>query len=558
MLKSLHIENIAVIEKTDIDLSDGFNTLTGETGAGKSIVIDSINAVLGERTSKDLIRNGCDKANVTALFCNLSDAAISSLNENGYNVDDEGNLLITRTLNINGNGVIKINGVSATASVLKIIGKNLVNIHGQHDNQSLLNPDLHYLYVDKVAENEEILREYYDEFKHLNFLRRELSSANMNEDEKLRRKSLLEFQIDELINADIKVGEVVTLKEQLRIADNYTKVMSVLNGAHSALSGSDDKDGAVSVIKNVKSDIDSLNLKDFESSVQLLDETVLALEDITADIRKYLNNSSLGELDSDKIGERLDLLHRLMLKYGNSEEAMLEFLTKAQEELKIIELTDEKVLYFSEELDKSTERLIDLGDKLTESRVAAAENLSKSVTDVLLYLNMPDVEFSVKCDKGRYTKYGCDCIEFMIKTNAGETEKPLQKIASGGELSRVMLAIKSVLADKDDVDTLIFDEIDSGISGRAADKVGIQLKRVSNNRQVICVTHLAQIAAFGDSHFLIEKTVDKGRTYTSVSRLFGDSRIEEIARIMSGTDMTDNLYNSAKELLDRSSIYENL
>ena len=558
MLKSLHIENIAVIEKTDIDLSDGFNTLTGETGAGKSIVIDSINAVLGERTSKDLIRNGCDKANVTALFCNLSEAAISSLNENGYNVDDEGNLLITRTLNINGNGVIKINGVSATASVLKIIGKNLVNIHGQHDNQSLLNPDLHYLYVDKVAENEEILREYYDEFKHLNFLRRELSSANMNEDEKLRRKSLLEFQIDELINADIKVGEVVTLKEQLRIADNYTKVMSVLNGAHSALSGSDDKDGAVSVIKNVKLDIDSLNLKDFESSVQLLDETVLALEDITADIRKYLNNSSLGELDSDKIGERLDLLHRLMLKYGNSEEAMLEFLTKAQEELKIIELTDEKVLYFSEELDKSTERLIDLGDKLTESRIAAAENLSKSVTDVLLYLNMPDVEFSVKCDKGRYTKYGCDRIEFMIKTNAGETEKPLQKIASGGELSRVMLAIKSVLADKDDVDTLIFDEIDSGISGRAADKVGIQLKRVSNNRQVICVTHLAQIAAFGDSHFLIEKTVDKGRTYTSVSRLFGDSRIEEIARIMSGTDMTDNLYNSAKELLDRSSIYENL
>ncbi len=558
MLKSLHIENIAVIEKTDIDLSDGFNTLTGETGAGKSIVIDSINAVLGERTSKDLIRNGCDKANVTALFCNLSDTAISSLNENGYNVDDEGNLLITRTLNINGNGVIKINGVSATASVLKIIGKNLVNIHGQHDNQSLLNPDLHYLYVDKVAENEEILREYYDEFKHLNFLRRELSSANMNEDEKLRRKSLLEFQIDELINADIKVGEVVTLKEQLRIADNYTKVMSVLNGAHSALSGSDDKDGAVSVIKNVKSDIDSLNLKDFESSVQLLDETVLALEDITAGIRKYLNNSSLGELDSDKIGERLDLLHRLMLKYGNSEEAMLEFLTKAQEELKFIELTDEKVLYFSEELDKSTERLIDLGDKLTESRVAAAENLSKSVTDVLLYLNMPDVEFSVKCDKGRYTKYGCDCIEFMIKTNAGETEKPLQKIASGGELSRVMLAIKSVLANKDDVDTLIFDEIDSGISGRAADKVGIQLKRVSNNRQVICVTHLAQIAAFGDSHFLIEKTVDKGRTYTSVSRLFGDSRIEEIARIMSGTDMTDNLYNSAKELLDRSSIYENL
>ena len=247
-----------------------------------------------------------------------------------------------------------------------------------------------------------------------------------------------------------------------------------------------------------------------------------------------------------------------MLKYGNSEEAMLEFLNKAQDELKDIELSDEKVLYLSEELDKSTERLIDFGDKLTKSRVAAAQNFSKAVTDVLLYLNMPDVEFSVKCEKGRYTRVGCDVIEFMIKTNAGETEKPLHKIASGGELSRVMLAIKSVLAEKDDVDTLIFDEIDSGISGRAADKVGIQLKKVSKNRQVICVTHLAQIAAFGDSHFLIEKTVDNGRTYTAVSLLSGDSRIEEIARIMSGTDMTDNLYNSAKELLDRSSIYENL
>ena len=558
MLKSLHIENIAVIEKTDIDLSYGFNTLTGETGAGKSIVIDSINAVLGERTSKDLIRNGCDKASVSALFCDLSDTAIAVLCENGYDVDEDGNLLIVRTLSANGNGVIKINGVNATASVLKIIGKHLVNIHGQHDNQSLLNPDFHYLYVDMLAENENILKEYYEEFKHLNVIRKELSSANMDEDEKARRKSLLEFQIDELINADIKIGEVAALKEQLRIADNYSKVMSVLNSAHSALTGTDDTDGAVSVINNVKSDIASLSLKDLESSIGKLDETVLALEDITAEIRKYINNSSLGELDSDKIGERLDILHRLMLKYGNSEEAMLEFLNKAQDELKDIELSDEKVLYLSEELDKSTERLIDFGDKLTKSRVIAAQNFSKAVTDVLLYLNMPDVEFSVKCEKGRYTKVGCDVIEFMIKTNAGETEKPLHKIASGGELSRVMLAIKSVLAEKDDVDTLIFDEIDSGISGRAADKVGIQLKKVSKNRQVICVTHLAQIAAFGDSHFLIEKTVDNGRTYTAVSLLSGDSRIEEIARIMSGTDMTDNLYNSAKELLDRSSIYENL
>lgn len=558
MLKSLHIENIAVIEKTDIDLSLGFNTLTGETGAGKSIVIDSINAVLGERTSKDLIRNGCDKASVSALFCGLSDVCINLIRENGYDVDDEGNLLIVRTLSLSGNGSVKINGAPATASVLKAISKHLVNIHGQHDNQSLLNPDLHFTYIDKVAENEEILKEYYEEFKKLNSIRKELSLVETDEDEKLRRKSLLEFQIEELKNADIKIGESASLKEQLKIADNFNKMMSALSSAHTLLTGTDDTDGAVSMINNAKSEVGSLDIKELDSTIQKLDEALFSLEEVCGNIRRFTDNSSLKDLDSEKISNRLDLLHRLMLKYGNSEEAMLEFLRKAEKEIKDIELSDEKAKQLEDELDKSTERLIELGDKLTNSRLDAAKSFSSEVTKVLSYLNMPDVEFSVKREKGRYTKFGCDVIEFMIRTNAGENEKPLHKIASGGELSRTMLAIKSVLAKKDDVDTLIFDEIDSGISGRAADKVGVQLKRVSENRQVICVTHLAQIAAFGDSHFLIEKTVSNGRTYTDVSLLSGDKRIEEIARIMSGTDITDNLYNSAKELLDRSSIYENL
>ncbi|MBQ8203331.1 MAG: DNA repair protein RecN [Clostridia bacterium] len=558
MLKSLHIENIAVIEKTDIDLSAGFNTLTGETGAGKSIVIDSINAVLGERTSKDLIRNGCDKASVSALFCNLSDVSINALKENGYDVDEDGNLLIIRTLSLNGNGSVKINGAPATASVLKIIGKYLVNIHGQHDNQSLLNPDLHFTYIDKLAENDKLLSEYYEEFRQLNSIRKELNSVETDEEEKQRRKSLLEFQIEELRNADIKIGESDELRAQLKIADNYNKMMSALSNAHAYLSGSDDSDGASSLINNAKVEVSSLDIRELDSTVQTLDEALFALEEVSVNIRRFTDNSSLKELDSEKLGQRLDLLRRLMLKYGNSEEAMLVSLQKYEEELKNIELSDERAKHLEEELDKSTERLIELGDKLTQSRLAAAKKFSKAVTDVLLYLNMPDVEFSVKREKGRYTKFGCDVIEFMIKTNAGETEKPLHKIASGGELSRTMLAIKSVLAEKDDVDTLIFDEIDSGISGRAADKVGVQLKRVSDSRQVICVTHLAQIAAFGDSHLLIEKTVNNGRTYTDVSLLSGDRRIEEIARIMSGTDMTDNLYNSAKELLDRSSIYENL
>ncbi len=558
MLKSLHIENIAVIEKTDIDLSEGFNTLTGETGAGKSIVIDSINAVLGERTSKDLIRNGCDKASVSALFCGLSDVCVSLLNENGYDVDEDGNLLIVRTLSLNGNGSVKINGAPATTSVLKNISKHLVNIHGQHDNQSLLNADTHFLYIDKIAENSRLLDEYYNEFKKLNSIRKELSAVEDDEDEKLRKKSLLEFQIAELENADIKVGEADELKEQLKIADNYNKMMSALSMAHTLLNGTDDSDGATSMVNNVKSEVASLNIKDLDSTVQKLDEALFALEEVSVDIRRFTDNSSLKDLDSEKIGHRLDLLHRLMLKYGNSEEIMLDFLEKSKKELKDIELSDEKARLLEEELDKSTSRLIELGDKLTESRLKAAYKFSSEVTEVLSYLNMPEVVFSVKREKGRYTKYGCDVIEFMIKTNAGENEKPLHKIASGGELSRTMLAIKSVLAHRDDVDTLIFDEIDSGISGRAADRVGLQLKKVSDSRQVICVTHLAQIAAFGDSHFLIEKTVNNGRTYTDVSLLSGDKRIEEIARIMSGTDMTDNLYNSAKELLDRSSIYENL
>ena len=558
MLKSLHIENIAVIEKTDIDLSLGFNTLTGETGAGKSIVIDSINAVLGERTSKDLIRNGCDKASVSALFCGLSDVCINLIRENGYDVDEEGNLLIVRTLSLSGNGSVKINGAPATASVLKAISKHLVNIHGQHDNQSLLNPDLHFTYIDKIAENEKILKEYYEEFKKLNSIRKELSLVETDEDEKLRRKSLLEFQIEELRNADIKIGESASLKEQLKIADNFNKMMCALSSAHTLLTGTDDVDGAVSMINNAKSEVGSLDIKELDDTLQKLDEALFSLEEVCGNIRRFTDNSSLKDLDSEKISNRLDLLHRLMLKYGNSEEAMLEFLAKAEKEIKDIELSDEKAKQLECELDKSTERLIELGDKLTSSRLNAAKSFSSEVTKVLSYLNMPDVEFSVKREKGRYTKFGCDVIEFMIRTNAGENEKPLHKIASGGELSRTMLAIKSVLAKKDDVDTLIFDEIDSGISGRAADKVGVQLKRVSENRQVICVTHLAQIAAFGDSHFLIEKTVSNGRTYTDVSLLSGDKRIEEIARIMSGTDITDNLYNSAKELLDRSSIYENL
>lgn len=551
MIKSLHIENIAVIEKTDIDFDIGFNVLTGETGAGKSIIIDAINAVLGERTSKDLIRAGCDKAVVSALFCDLSHEAKSLLCDNGFEADDDGNVFITRTLTLSG-GSIKINGRPATATVLKEVSKNLINIHGQHDNQRLLDPDNYYVYLDMIAENDGIQQEYYDEFKHFNTVHRELNAQETDEGEKLRRTEILKYQIKELEEADITVGEFEDIKRKLTVAENYEKTVAALNDAAYCLYGSENTDGAISLVRNAQKYIDSVKNNDFFLLLERLAETLAGLEDVSVQIRAFTNSDVYRDLDSDKLRERLDTLHRLMLKYGNDEQKMIDFLENARAELNKIVCSDKRIQELSAELDASTERLISLGEKLTATRKAAAESFSRQVSEVLTLLDMPNVRFKINVNRDRYTRHGCDAVEFLISANAGESVKPLHKIASGGELSRTMLAIKSVLADKDDVDTLIFDEIDTGISGRAADKVGLQLGKVANGRQVICVTHLAQIAAHAKNHLLIEKNVQNDRTYTNVSSLDYEQRISEIARIMSGTDLTENLYNSAKELLDRS------
>lgn len=551
MIKSLHIENIAVIEKTDIDFENGFNVLTGETGAGKSIIIDAINAVLGERTSKDLIRAGCDKAVVSAVFGDLSAISKSLITDNGYELDCDGNLLITRVLTLGG-GSIKINGRPATATVLKDIAKNLINIHGQHDNQRLLDPDNYYIYLDLIAENQVERQKYYNEFKHFNSVRRELNAQETDEGEKLRRSEILQYQIKELEEADINVGEFTDIKRKLAIAENYEKTVVCLNDAAFCLDGSENADGAVSLVRNAQKYIDSAKNDEFSTLGARLAEALANLQDISAEIRAFTDSDLYRDLDADKLRERLDTLHRLMLKYGNDEQKMLDFLENARTELDKIVCSDKRIAELGAELDASTERLISLGEKLTETRIKAAKQFSKQVSEVLCGLDMPNVQFAINVNKDRYSKHGCDAVEFLISANAGESVKPLHKIASGGELSRIMLAIKSVLADKDDVDTLIFDEIDTGISGRAADKVGLQLQRVADNRQVICVTHLAQIAAYAENHLLIEKSVSNDRTYTSVTSLDYDSKIREIARIMSGTEMTKNLYNSAKELLDRS------
>ncbi len=553
MLKFLHIENIAVIEQTDIEFKEGFNVLTGETGAGKSILIDAINAVLGERTSKDLIRTGCDTAVVSAVFGDLDSETLEVLSDNNISPDEDGNIIINRKLSLSGKGLIKVNNIPVTATLLREIAKNLINIHGQHDNQALLNPEKHLGFIDAVADNGKLLEEYYSEFRLLNSIRKELLSLQMDEDEKARKIDLLKYQINELETANIKLGELTDLKQKLNIANNFEKTYKALSATDYLLSGNDDNDGALSQISSSIKYLSSLG-SDFENSYSKLNEALNLLEDARADISQFLGNSEFLELDPNEINQRLDFLSRLMVKYGSSEEEMLEFLQRAKLELENITLSDKKIMELSSSLEESKLRLIEKAKKLTDSRIIAANKFSKDVCNTLEYLNMPNVKFVTDIKQGKYQKNGCDTAEFLISANDGESLKPLIKIASGGELSRVMLSIKSVLLDKDNVGTMIFDEIDTGISGYAAGKVATQLKNVAKARQVICVTHLAQIAAVADEHLLIEKTSNEGHTFTNVTSLSYEDKISEIARIMSGTELTENLYNSAKELIDRSKI----
>lgn len=552
MLKFLHIENIAVIERSDIEFSPGFNVLTGETGAGKSIVIDSINAVLGERTSRELIRAGCDTAEVSAVFGELDNATAAALSDIGVVPDDDGNIVIRRRLSAAGKGLIKLNDRPVTATELKEVGRHLVNIHGQHDNQALLDPERHLDYVDAVADDDPIKGKYYAEFREINKIRKELAAVQTDEDEKRRRVDLLKYSINELESAGIKPGEYDKLRRKLEIARNYQKTAEALARAYSELKGDDELDGAVSLLSGAEKALSSLRDEEWDKRASVLSSAASAAEDVSAAIYDFLENAEYSDIDPDEINARLDTLDKLMLKYGVGEWELLKALDKAREELNDIEFSDKKAAELSELLDSSVERLVAIGEELTEVRKKAAAVFEKQVCDILSYLNMPDVRFTVQFAKGRYTKRGCDTAEFMISANRGESVKPLSKIASGGELSRVMLAIKSVLLGRDPVGTMIFDEIDTGISGYTAGKVGTQLKRVAENRQVICVTHLAQIAAMGDTHLLIEKKAEGDRTFTSVSPLSYEDRINEIARIMSGAQMTENLYNSAKELLDRS------
>ncbi len=556
MLNCLHIENIAVIERADITLSNGFNALTGETGAGKSIIIDALNAVLGARTSKELIRGGTDSARVVVEFSDIGREVKRLLDSYGLPIDDD-KLIIQRILTLDSRGGFRVNSQPVSASVVKELGIALINIHGQHDNQTLLNPEKHCAYIDRIAENDAILAEYYNEFRTLNSIRRQLNELDTDEEQKLRKIDLLKFQINELEKADIKVGEYEKLKENLKSAKQYEQNSKRISSALSLICG-EETEGALEQLRAAHRLVSAIESDKLSTVTNKLAGTVEDIADIESEIRFFAENELISAENIDEIQDRIDFLRSLMLKYSGDEAAMLAYLEDAKQQLNDINFSEERIAELEEELSLSEERLVAKAELLSESRSAAAKSFQAQVCEILKYLDMPNVVFRVQQQKGKYTKNGCDDIEFLISANAGESVKPLAKIASGGELSRVMLAIKSVLSSADDVATLIFDEIDSGISGRAANKVAAQLSQVAKGKQVICVTHLAQIAAAADNHLLIEKNVANGRTYTNVNTLSYNERIDEIARIMSGTEITEKLFDSAKELLDRSRNNANL
>lgn len=551
MLKTLNIENIAVIEKAQIEFNNGFNVLTGETGAGKSIVVDSINAILGERTSRELVRHGADFAFVSALFEDVSDSVKDKLEKLGYSAEEDGTLLITRKINENGKSVCKINGASATVSILKEIGQQLVNIHGQHDSQSLLNPDFHYQFIDMLSEDKSILPDYKNSFHQLITVRRKLKALTDDEEDKDRALELLNYQINELSAADISLNEKSELQKKKAIMESSEAMLSALNNSMNAIMGDDEFNGAATLISSSIKEFSGIN-----SPSESIENILSKLNDISEEIEavKDLINNEISALDfneeeREKVEERLDLLYKLGLKYGNSEEEMLSFLDKATEKRNAILYNDDELERLTAEYDMLLEDVMNKASKLSDYRKKTAEKFEKDVKAQLEFLDMPKIQFIVKFDKGSLSSSGFDKIEFLISTNPGEPAKPLAKIASGGELSRIMLAIKNVIVHNDTIGTLIFDEIDTGVSGRASRKIGLKLKSVSKSTQVITVTHSAQIASAADEHFLIQKDFDNNKTYTKISLLDFEGRKRELARIIGGLDISDTLLKSAEEML---------
>lgn len=554
MLSNLQIENIAVIKSASIDFENGFNVMTGETGAGKSIVIDSLNAILGERTSRELIRSGADSASVCAEFQNVGDNVKNELEKLGIEKDDT--LIVSRKLTPDGKNVCRINGMPATVSMLKALGVQLVNIHGQLDNQSLLSPETHCSFIDKLAGSGRELNEFKELYSLYIKKENELKSLNTDVNEKNRRLEILNYQIEEIQKADIRPGEKDELTEKLGFLRNAEKVLDLLHTAYAALNGDGEMPGAADVAADAASKLLSAAdySSDFTETANGVNDAAMNLSAYTEELRDKIYSLDYDPNETERAEERLDVIYRLSQKYGDSEEDILAYLENAEKERDALSFSDERAEQLRAETEKAYNEALAAAKKLSEIRIEAGKKFSADVERELAFLDMPSVKFIVNDSVGELYENGIDNIEFLLSANAGEEPKPLSKIASGGELSRIMLAIKCVLSELDDIDTLIFDEIDSGVSGRAALKIAAKMKELSKTHQVICVTHLAQIAAFADEHKLISKEEKDGRTYTCIASLDYNGRKYELARIMGGLTVTQSILNSAEELLSSAEI----
>lgn len=549
MLRLLHIENIAVIERADIVFEPGFNVMTGETGAGKSIVIDAISAILGERAYRDMIRTGTQKALVRAIFENTPQSAWFAQNDVPYETET----VIQREIYLDGKNVCKVNGIPVTVSVLKQLGIQLINIHGQHDSASLFDENYHLSFLDGFACNESLLEEYRQKYQSVLSLRREIDRLSMDESEKLRRMETLKYQIEEISRAALKTGEDDTLEARRRLLQNSEKLSEGLQDAAACLDGGEDSEGAAALLSEAEHAL--ARILRYDDSLSQLHETLsdltFQLQDAAEQLRDRVYQLSYSADELEQIEERLDTIHRLRRKYGATCEDILSFLEKAQKELDEIEFAGDRVEQLKGKLKTAEKAAWDAAMRLRTARKDAAAGLTQRILTELSQLDMKKVQFSCVFTETELSPVGADAVAFYMSANLGEALKPLNKVASGGELARIMLALKNVLAEKDHVPTLIFDEVDTGVSGRAAQRVAEKLHEVSKTKQVLCVTHLPQLAALADTHLLIAKGEHDGRTFTTVEPLDLEGRKAELARIIGGTNITETTLKSAEEMLRR-------
>lgn len=549
MLSCLQIENVAVIQKAEVHFQPGLNVLTGETGAGKSILIDSINAILGNRTSKDLVRTGASKAVIRASFAQIPDVVLDKLEAAGYERSAE--LLLSREITAEGKSSCRINGMPTTAAVLRELCGGLININGQHDSVGLLNPAHHLSILDDYAQNAKLYQEYYVLYRSLVKVKKELDAMITDEAEKQRRIDLLSYQVQEIEEAGLTAGEEQTLEARRKVLANASTIRDRVAKAHALLSGDDDTPGAVDLLGEASNAMDTA--AQLDESLSGVSGTLMDLyysaKDAAAELIDRLDAYDTNDAELDEIEQRLDLLYRLKRKYGDTVEDIIAFGQKAREELEQIQFSEQR----HDQLQAEKLRLYGLArekaEALTQTRLKAFDELNARITDTLQFLNMPGVRMTLHHARGPLASYGQDSVEFYISTNAGEAPKPLARIASGGELSRITLAIKNALADRDAVPTVIYDEIDSGVSGKAAGRIGEVLRQSAQGHQILCITHTAQIAALADCHLLIQKNVTNDRTYTEIHPLDTEGRVEALARLISGDHVTELSRANAREML---------